>query len=56
MTQFELEAKELLLQILDDINDRENTRSFYERMDANADSIVTFLEKYRIKDITHIAM
>ena len=51
MTNFEQEAKAILLQILHDVNmankEDRNLQDFYDRMNANADDITALLNKHR---------
>jgi hypothetical protein len=49
MTNFEQEAKAILLQILHDTVSQEdgNLQDFYDRMNANADDITALLNKHR---------
>jgi hypothetical protein len=53
MTDFESEARAILLQVLHDVNmlnaDDGTLEDFCERMNANADDITALLNKHRMK-------
>jgi len=52
MMDFEREAKEILLQILSDVNNNQDSLfEFWKRMKANADDITALLNKHRAEQV-----